>query len=104
MDNVGRRYLIEHTEAEDGSWWYDRYSDGWLVQSGIIDNSVSTTTTLPVAFESPSEVSITMSLLQGGDNNAWASDYVITMLSGTQITGTSNQVKKIRFIAQGYAA
>ena len=35
-----------------------------------------------------------MSLLQGGNNNAWASDYVITMLSGTQITGTSNQVKK----------
>ena len=30
LDNVGRRYLVEHTEADDGSWWADRYSDGWV--------------------------------------------------------------------------
>lgn len=30
LENIGRRYLVEHEEAEDGSWWYDRYSDGWL--------------------------------------------------------------------------
>lgn len=27
---MGRRYLVEHQEADDGSWMYDRYSDGWL--------------------------------------------------------------------------
>lgn len=34
LDAVGKRYLVEHTEAEDGSWWADRYSDGFVVQSG----------------------------------------------------------------------
>ena len=34
LDNIGRRYLVEHGEGtiENGSYWYDRYSDGWVVQ------------------------------------------------------------------------
>lgn len=35
LDAVGKRYLVEHQEAEDGSWWYDLYSDGYLKQGGV---------------------------------------------------------------------
>ena len=54
LDNVGRRYLVEHTEAEDGSWQYDLYSDGWLVQSGVLRPYTpgSTPIPLPKEFES----------------------------------------------------
>lgn len=34
LNNFGRRYLVEHWQSEDGSQWYDRYSDGWVVQCG----------------------------------------------------------------------
>ena len=27
---VGKRYLVEHDEAEDGSWSFDRFSDGFI--------------------------------------------------------------------------
>ena len=34
LDAMGKRYLVEHQEAEDGSWWYDLYSDGFIRQGG----------------------------------------------------------------------
>lgn len=37
LDAMGKRYLVEHQEAEDGSWWYDLYSDGFIRQGGIVD-------------------------------------------------------------------
>lgn len=56
LDNVGRRYLVEHTEADDGSWQYDLYSDGFLVQRGQALFSIKTNTiktiSLPKAFGS----------------------------------------------------
>lgn len=35
LDATNKRYLVEHQEAEDGSWWYDLYSDGYLKQGGV---------------------------------------------------------------------
>lgn len=32
LDNIGRRYLVEHWESEDGTQEYDLYSDGFIVQ------------------------------------------------------------------------
>lgn len=37
LDATGKRYLVEHQEAEDGSWWYDLYSDGFIRQGGLVD-------------------------------------------------------------------
>lgn len=36
LDATNKRYLVEHQEAEDGSWWYDLYSDGYIVQGGTL--------------------------------------------------------------------
>ena len=30
LSAVGKRYLVEHDEAEDGSWSFDRFSDGFI--------------------------------------------------------------------------
>ena len=49
LDNLGRRYLVEHQEAEDGSWWADRYSDGWVRQAVIITKT-NPEITFPIAF------------------------------------------------------
>lgn len=35
LESTNKRYLVEHAEAEDGSWWYDLYSDGYLKQGGV---------------------------------------------------------------------
>lgn len=41
LDNIGRRYLVEHWENEDGTAWYDRYSDGLLEQGGNLGDGVT---------------------------------------------------------------
>lgn len=41
---TNKRYLVEHKEAEDGSWWYDLYSDGYTVQGGHLPLKVTTYT------------------------------------------------------------
>ena len=30
LENTNKRYLVEHDEAEDGSWSFDRFSDGFI--------------------------------------------------------------------------
>lgn len=53
MDAVGKRYLVEHGEAEDGSWAFDRYSDGFVVQHGTQTGNFNSLPpiTLPVAMK-----------------------------------------------------
>lgn len=53
LENIGRRYLVEHTEADDGSWWADRYSDGWVVQGGKCnaDGISNFTVVLPISYK-----------------------------------------------------
>lgn len=56
---MGRRYLVEHWENEDGTQEYDLYSDGWLVQHALLNVSGNVTqssytkkkVTLPKAFK-----------------------------------------------------
>ena len=73
LDNIGRRYLVEHTEADDGSWWADRYSDGFVIQCGIKAKSGGRTTiTLPVVMANTSYFAfVTNSDLTGNDYDGW---------------------------------
>lgn len=51
LDATNKRYLVEHAEAEDGSWWYDLYSDGFIRQGGLVDMpSASYSMTATVQF------------------------------------------------------
>ena len=73
LENIGRRYLVEHTEAEDDSWWADRYSDGFVIQCGIKAKSGGRTTiTLPVMMANTSYFAfVTNSDLKGSDDSGW---------------------------------
>lgn len=41
LDNIGRRYLVEHLESEDGTQEYDLYSDGYLKQVVILTGAMT---------------------------------------------------------------
>ena len=74
LSAVGKRYLVEHTEADDGSWWADRYSDGFVIQCGIKAKSGGRTTiTLPVMMANTNYFAfVANSDLSGSDEGGWA--------------------------------
>ena len=53
LDATNKRYLVEHGEAEDGSWAFDRYSDGFVVQHGTQTGNFNSlpAITLPVEMK-----------------------------------------------------
>ena len=56
LNAIGKRYLVEHTEGtiKNGSWWADRYSDGWVEQGGKIgDPDVQIPTKIEIVFPVP---------------------------------------------------
>ena len=56
LDATNKRYLVEHTEGtiENGSWWADRYSDGWVEQGGKIgDPEAQIPTKTEIVFPVP---------------------------------------------------
>ena len=55
LDATNKRYLVEHTEGtnDNGTWWADRYSDGWVEQGGKAspdDSRVITNVVFPIPF------------------------------------------------------
>ena len=52
LDVIGKRYLVEAWVSEDGSLWFNRYSDGWIEQGGRSTFPVSSGAQiqLPIAF------------------------------------------------------
>ena len=61
IDGKKMVYVTDTQVSSDHSWWYRKYSDGWIEQGGFavtINNktshyTVDTTVTFPVAFSSP---------------------------------------------------
>ena len=51
---MGKRYLVEFQEESNETeyWFYERYSDGWIKQGGILNNNMSfdTPITFPLEF------------------------------------------------------
>ena len=111
LNAVGKRYLVEHTEADDGSWWADRYSDGWVVQGGKAQAGTydsPQTLTFPIEFRD-SDYSILGSVV--ALEKQWTSCTVyfasktptsISLISAHN--GTFQYAYPISWIAEGYAA
>lgn len=111
LENIGRRYLVEHTEADDGSWWADRYSDGWVVQGGEAQSGTYNSPQaliFPVAFRD-SEYLISGSVVV--TEKQWTSCVVyfasktptsISLISAHN--GTFQYAYPINWLAMGYAA
>jgi hypothetical protein len=112
LNAVGKRYLVEHQEADDGSWWYDRYSDGWVVQGGIepFKSGNPQQITLPIAMQNTDyPIYLTINMRTG---NTWGTMWGWAPY-GTPISTTVFNVfndqgakKEIYFTwqVQGYAA
>ena len=107
LENIGRRYLVEHTEADDGSWWADRYSDGWVVQGGYVPNNsgINVQITLPIEMQDDKyALTITTNVNGAVDNyetgysNKTKTGFVLQMAFATSSTNNAS------WLAQGYAA
>ena len=110
---MGRRYLVEHWESEDGSQEYDLYSDGFIVQRckfALNGNAL----TFPKEFRDLNyRISIgTPFPSKNTDTRSPATNYVwawfgISKKSTTGFdpggSGTSSTIT-LDIVAQGYAA
>lgn len=105
LDNIGRRYLVEHTEADDGSWWADRYSDGWVVQGGYVErNNPPINITFPIAFSS---VDYSILALGKSTTSLFGTASVLAFETKTQtgfVLFIGSHLTGSEWIAQGYAA
>ena len=100
LSAVGKRYLVEHDEAEDGSWWYDLYSDGWLVQGGLLKAGELT---LPKSYRDMN-FTITCAIKSGTNDWEWAGLMGVRATSPSTIQGGSSHISELTFVCQGYAA
>ena len=100
LDNIGRRYLVEHWESEDGLQEYDLYSDGRLVQGGLLKYGELT---LPKPYRDIN-FTITCSVKSGTDDWEWARLIGVRAISPSTITGGSIHISEFTFVCQGYAA
>ena len=63
LNAVGKRYLVESGTSEDGTIWYERYSDGKIIQGGYVTRSL-TNIVFPIEYQTD-EISITFGLIAG---------------------------------------
>ena len=103
---IGKRYLVEHWESEDGTTWYDRYSDGWVVQWGIKKKSGGRTTiTLPVTMANTSYFAfVTNSDLAGNDENGWEMTNGCNLETRTTSSFIYSSYSDCSWYVSGYAA
>lgn len=104
-------YVIEHKEGADGSWWYDRYRSGKVVQGGVCsylaENINRTNTiTLPVEMRDTNYVITYGEMLDNGQN--W--DYGVGEKVFYQTISTTGfdiyqwGYRQVRWRVEGYAA
>lgn len=51
LNAVGKRYLVEHEEDDNGSWSFDRFSDGFIrltIKQQLLGSNI--TVTFPIEF------------------------------------------------------
>ena len=55
LESTNKRYLVERDDGsnEAGSYWFERYSDGWVIQGGVSIKvpSSGVNITLPIEFK-----------------------------------------------------
>lgn len=114
LDNIGRRYLVEHWESEDGLQEYDLYSDGFIKQVVTLTGSM-TEAVFPKAFANLNyKISIGSQIdYYASGTNTVQSNYGWTWwgIYNKQTTGVSRggsaglgSQNKVYVFAQGYAA
>lgn len=105
LDATNKRYLVEHQEysLDEGKAWFDRYSDGYVVQSGIVneyaDNEV---VTLMVEMLDNNYYCTCKRIGRAGGANDWISS--VSDLQTTQFTANPQGGSGYTWRVEGYAA
>lgn len=89
LEALGKRYLIEHGEGSDenGSYWYDRYSDGWIEQGGstwdgVTKRPTQTAIVFPIEFENTKYALVA----EGWGGGPWTGGYATGFSEKTKTT------------------
>lgn len=103
LDATNKRYLVEHTEGtvENGTWWCNRYSDGWVEQGGSAVGNVSSATVNLMIEMQDTDYYCNCTRVGKADVSAWVptvSDLQTTKFSANPQGGTG-----YKWIAKGYA-
>lgn len=100
LDATNKRYLVEHWENDGDTLWYDLYSDGWLVQGGLLTYGELT---LPKSYRDMN-FTITSTIKSGTNDWEWASGSGVKATSPSTISGGSAHISELTFVCQGFAA
>ena len=109
---IGKRYLVEHWENEDGTQEYDLYSDGFIVQSGTVGLTPGKTLiNLPKGFRTK-KYEVFLQLSRPNFTGQWYPDAGTGVVADVQAESFSITIYnsdlssefEIYWIAQGYAA
>lgn len=101
---IGKRYIVEHQEAEDGSWWYDRYNNGLIVQGGHSDTNALA---FPLEFRDTEYIFLSGSVTVSGSGTTFNNNtfgWCMGRERAKQTTGISEGFSNHDWIAMGYAA
>lgn len=100
--------MVEHLENEDGTSWYDLFSDGWLVQGGhrdTIDYGSQMWVVLPKEYENSDYYVNWKAIRSQGNNPAYLSQSLDQTPSSFKMDDfMNNGSKKVIWITMGYAA
>ena len=98
--------MVEHQEAEDGSWWYDLYSDGWLVQRvKAVSVGRDTSINFPKEFRDTNYTPLNSQYW--GSTNPFSDNFFMQEFTTTSLscfTGNNLSSNSVYLIVQGYAA
>lgn len=82
-------FIIKHEEAEDGSWWYDLYRSGKVVQGGYTEHATaagSVTINLPIEMANNNYIPL---LTIRGENGFYLAGGTYSAMTVSNITETS---------------
>lgn len=102
-------FIIEHDEAADGSWWYDRYRSGKVAQGGVCPyhtENYNNVITLPVEMRDTNYV-ITYGEMMNKSNNWYEGVGEKVFFDTISVTGFELFQwgnRQVRWRVEGYAA
>lgn len=105
LDATNKRYLVEHQEysLDKGKAWFDRYSDGYVVQCGIVNKQENNVVvTLMVEMLDNNYYCTCKRIGKVGGNLDWASS--VSDLQTTQFTANPQGGTGYTWRVEGYVA